>query len=142
MTQFTKKQQAEHCRELASFLQSLPKGGKYQHSIFVADPEGKGECGTAACALGWAAVKGIGGLRTDRNSWGGSTAPYLPGKHDDPVNAGNAVFGDGAYSRIFSTIRPNRSGCERDQDMNARKVSISRLYAQADMLDPPSDEVQ
>lgn len=118
---FTPEQQAKHCRELADKLENDPRVHKhYDHYAF----RRQGACGTVACALGWAATLGIGGLGFD------GVFPTLPSLHC-AVDSANTVFGPGAYHRIFAGYnRVSVDGGEAD-----RCAAIERLRNQAALLE-------
>lgn len=106
---------ARRLLKLADFLTTI-KPANYRHDLWFKEGEGalRGyQCGTAACALGWAAASGLfkaQGLRLDKHtdSWGGGVTqgvPCLPGTSvatlSDAEEAAGEVFGPDAFENIF-----------------------------------------
>lgn len=113
---FSPEQQAAHCRHLAELLDSDRIKGHYIHEVYY--------CGTAGCALGWAAHAHIGGLKLR----GG--LPRLHGVYSE-IEAADQVFGRGAYERIFSTARAT------DKDDNPWHKALDSEW----MRRPPQDAI-
>jgi hypothetical protein len=100
---FTAAEQADHCEQLAAFLETSVDAAHYDHGSFVRRVS---ECGTTACALGWAAMKGIGGLVlrwSDDHIYARVTLPdpRHPGIRFGAYTGADLVFGPGAYDAIF-----------------------------------------
>jgi hypothetical protein len=136
---FSPEQQATHCRQLAELLDSDRIKGHYIHETYY--------CGTAGCALGWAAHAHIGGLKLKCDF------PHMDGVYSE-AEAADRVFGRGAYERIFSTERatdkdddpwhkaldsewmrrPSQDALDAYNEQ-ARKNSIALLKEQAALLE-------
>lgn len=150
---FTKEQQAQHCDQLADLLETI-KPSNYEHSRFVTENDGLPSpthtCNTVACALGWAAIAGIGGMMN-----GGIGLPYHPDEelvcdamgHADTFSrterSADRVFGDLAYDGIFDgDMSVTEEDDDEDHDLmddieiqaEDRVNSIARLRAQAQRL--------
>lgn len=119
MITFTPAQQAKHCRQLADFLEKLPSK-KYDHEIYSKN----NACGTVACALGWAAHEGIGGLESP--GW-----PSISDTWFGPSDSAELVFGPGVFYEIFSAGRPAR---QPGESRSPRIISIQRLRERAKLL--------
>lgn len=121
---FTPQEQAAHCRQLADFLETSASAiDHYDHDIYVDHDRA---CGTAACALGWATTRGIGGLYFSQCKY-----PALPGMSRIVSEVADRVFGNGAWDRIFTPIRFDYGQPGEVQ----RKGSIELLRNQAALLE-------
>lgn len=131
---YTKEQQARHCDMLANLLNSR-KVSEYNHgTYYMQDFNG---CGTVACALGWASMAHIGGLRLSENQGSNHRSPNLLDEDNraiGPLTAANLVFGDRAFEEIFSSSRSmetDKTGLHVDDwpstDDNGRADSIRLL---------------
>jgi hypothetical protein len=130
MRKYNKLEQSFHCTELAMRLEKLG-ANRYNHEFYT--------CGTVACALGWAAEYGFGGLFLDENN-----VPIRAAGQTD-VMAADEVFGEGAYQNIFSYFRYNFSDVLISEETadHGWSDSINLLYAQAAMLrDQHEEEVE
>lgn len=88
------REQAINCKLLAEILQAV-KPEQYNHSFFVDE----NDCGTVACALGWAAVNGLANFSSD-----GKVVHYK-GSVARITTRANNEFGLKAYEQIFDTPR-------------------------------------
>lgn len=131
MCKFTKLEQADHCVRLATLIErSNPE--MYNHEHF--EVKSHKPCGTVACALGWAAIAGIGGLKMEHGF------PTLrDGQAFDVLShmsASDVVFGKDAYEEIFSSYRDTVSNTpfHGDTDDHGRADSIMLLHKRAAKL--------
>lgn len=98
---------ARNCLALAERLAALPDALFNQGSW---SSPARNECGTTACALGWAALSHvIPGLQylPDESCSGAQHAPTANGLKQSWYRAGRMFFGDRATDELFS--RPNGS---------------------------------
>lgn len=104
---FTIDQQVAHCEQLRAVLKAV-KADTYDHSVFathcVANDVRRSlpSCGTTACALGHAAIHGIGGLFLDEVA---QPTLIIEGAEFFAERAANIVFGCGAYELVFTGNR-------------------------------------
>lgn len=80
---YTNEQQKDHRLQLADYLETVPDEN-YNHINYI------------ACALGHAAMQGIGGLRNVDN--------FPMFKDHDSVDSAELIFGKGSYDTIFDTM--------------------------------------
>lgn len=129
MTQFTHSQQAEHCRQLIKVLENLRPDQAYYHGWYMVE-EDDNEC-RSACALGWAAYYGIGGIHLNEFE-----LPTLLEETSMPAyEVAGRVFGKHAYSEIFSGIGTyDPISHEVTPQETSKEAVIRKLRVRADRL--------
>lgn len=144
---FTYQEQAAHCRQLADLLETDKVKAHYNHGVWfgtrrsdyfavdgVENPDrvrhGEFECATVACALGWAAVARIGGMRVADGVIQGHLYPALS-EYECSSESADEVFGPCAYETIFTSCRSQR-GKTTEED---RQISVELLRNHAAVLE-------
>lgn len=93
----TSGEQAANCHRLADFLDTVPENQFYM-GTYTHGPD----CGTTACAMGWAVLSGvIPGLSWARHEGIDYRFPVLNGKESDFIRAGEALFGEQVTTNVF-----------------------------------------
>ena len=112
-------EQIANLRQLQDVLRTVPEE-KYHHDRVF------NNCGTPACAYGYAAAAGIGGLRAVNTPYGRFTdhdSLYKVYGTTDLV--ANVIFGDNAWNRVFNSHAYDDQA-EEDCEVTPRMV-IDRI---------------
>jgi hypothetical protein len=140
---YSKTQQAEHCSQLAKLLGKISPSEYHHGTYHLKNYSG---CGTVACALGWAAEKGIGNLFlhscSEDNTAGTPRFITAQGASLNPAMAAEEVFGKNSFEEIFSTNRNERMQVPdyKYTDDRGRADSIKLLLERAARLRAEASE--
>lgn len=148
---FTREEQAQHCDQLVAVLEET-SAVNYDHSVFVEAGRRSNECGTIACALGWAAIRGIGGLKLEQkvNPVHPDLMSYVESMWQVTRDSADHVFGDDAWQRIFAAENTSyddklaeahdegETVDDLDVQQTDRDEAINRLIDQAISLRKPA----
>lgn len=130
---FTREEQAQHCEQLVRVLRRR-KPFEYLYDGRVELATFEGQSYTAACALGWAAVCGVGGLVVHKGK-----DPVHPGILHLAESSGvltlfdvrrisaDHVFGEGAWREVFGA---DSSYQQKRAEFSAKGKELHDLHVQ------------